>query len=136
MNRIWRDVIGAAIIAGAIFAYLGLLLNDTVGQLGGVAILGKPPLAEGPQGMAVVGLVAAGVLFALLGLDAMSSRPRRTGGVALIAAALGVAAVVTADWTVLAVFIGAVVVMWAVYAARDVAAEVVAHGNRTRSTHA
>lgn len=136
MNRVWRDVIGAIIVAGLIFAYLGLVLNDTVGRLGSVTILGNPPIAQGPQGMAVIGVIAAVVLLALLGLGLANRRPWLGAGIAVGVIGLGITAAVTADWIVLAVFMGAVVLMWLLFTARDVSSEVVAHGNRPRSVHA
>ena len=102
-----RDLIGTVLVAAIGVPYVGYLINDEM------------PFIKDPRGMSAVGLVlgAAAVLVMRSG-DAFDRLGKAETGLAVLALALGVAALALAETAaaevLLAVFMGSIVVVWAV----------------------
>lgn len=135
MNRLLRDGIATIVMAALVVSYLGLLLNGSVGQVGGMTLLGNPPLAQGPRGMAVIGLIIVAVLVLLWGTRIPDAWTWFAAGVGTIAVAIGVVAVATANWVVLAAFIIAIGATWALLTLHDLVPGA-GHSHRHGTAHA
>ena len=99
-----KDVVATLLVAAIVVPYLGYLA------------WGDMPLIEDPRGMAATGLVLGLAAAAVAGRAAFDAEPisRAALGTGVVALALGIAAVwVGTSEALLAVFIGAIVVTWA-----------------------
>jgi hypothetical protein len=95
------DRVAAILVAALVSTYAVLLVNGSVGFIGD------------PRAMASIGLLSALVLCPLSGLRSFDLW---AGGICLLGAAalgLGVATLMTNDWSVLATFVGCIVAIWA-----------------------
>lgn len=116
-----RDTVASILVAAIAVPYVGYLLDGSV------------PFVQDPRGMAAVGLILGFVAFLLMwGPDALDRIGKVELTVAVVALALGVLALVLAETAfaevLLAVFMGAILVVWAI--------ELMDHlGNLPGSTH-
>jgi len=99
----WRDMTATVLVAAIVVPYVGYLLN------------GEMPFIQDPRGMAATGLVL-GIAAAVL-VDRWIFAPGVWQRIALFtgvtALGLGVAALWTENEVLLAAFVGAIVVTWA-----------------------
>lgn len=109
-----HDWIATLLVAAIVVPYIGYLVN------------GSMPFIQDVTGMAAVGLVIALVAVSVIGPDGFRGTWGRVAAVTgVVAALLGVAAVFVGEtWahgeTLLAYFIGAVVVTWLIAVLTDV----------------
>jgi hypothetical protein len=100
-----RDAIATGLIAAVVVPYVGFLIR------------GEMPFIEDPRGMAAVGLVGLVLGFAAWGIGLDSTFGRIMLGVGIATLGLGIAAAlvgVEGSEILLAVFVGAVVLTWAI----------------------
>lgn len=129
MRQIWRDGIAAIVVASLVISYLGLILNGTIGQLGGMTLMGNTPVVDGPRAMAAIGLMVVGALWLLSGPRVLNTWSWLAGGVAALTLGVGLTAVASASWVLLAAFIVAIVAMWATLTLHDIG-EIPRHAHR------
>jgi hypothetical protein len=102
-----RDLAGTLLVAAIGVPYIGYLIN------------GEMPFIKDPRGMSAVGLVLGVIAFLVMRAgDAFDRLGKAETGLAVLALALGVVALVLAETAaaevLLAVFMAAILVMWAV----------------------
>jgi hypothetical protein len=102
-----RDLIGTVLVAAIGVPYVGYLVN------------GEMPFIKDPRGMSGVGLILGVLAFLVLRAgDAFDRFGKAETGLAVVALALGVVALVLAETVaaevLLAVFMGSILVVWAV----------------------
>lgn len=96
-----RDGTATVIVAALVITYFALLGSGSVGFI------------RDPRSMAVIGLLSAVVLCPLSGIKVFDAW---AGGISVLGTAtlaLGLATVFSNSWTVLALFVAAIVLMWA-----------------------
>ena len=101
MRLTWRDGMATLIVAAVAIVYLALLADGSVGFI------------QDPRSMAVIGLLSALVLCPLSGLKVFDAW---AGGISVVGAmtlGLGLVTVFANAWAPLALFIAAIVLMWA-----------------------
>ena len=101
MPLTWRDALATLVVAALVVIYAVLLVNGSVGFI------------RDPRSMAVVGLLSSLVLCP----RGIKSVDVWVGGMSVLGAAtlgLGLVALTTQSWTILAIFMGAIVVNWMV----------------------
>jgi hypothetical protein len=96
MERSTRQILAGALVAATVIPYLGY------------AIGGEMPFIEDARGMAFTSLVLGAVAWFILGARAFGARWLGIGG-ALVAAVLGIVALVLETGTASSVFLGAFV---------------------------
>jgi hypothetical protein len=102
-----KDLIATVLVLAIGIAYAGYLIN------------GEMPFIEDPRGMAATGLVLGIAAFLVMRAgDAFDRTGKVETGLAVLSLALGVAALVLAETAaaeaLLAVFMGSILVVWAV----------------------
>jgi hypothetical protein len=102
-----KDLFASALVAAVVVPYVGYLVN------------GEMPFIEDPRGMTAVGLVLGLAAFLVLWHgDAHDTTNNAELGLAVVSMALGVVALVLAETAaaeiLLAVFMGSILVVWAV----------------------
>jgi hypothetical protein len=102
-----QDLIATVLVAAIAVPYVGYLIN------------GEMPFIEDPRGMSAVGLVLGVLAFLVQRTGDRFDRVGKTEtGLAALALALGVVALIVAETaaaeTLLAVFMGSILVVWAV----------------------
>ena len=102
-----KDLVGTLLVLAIAVPYVGYLLN------------GEMPFVEDPRGMSAVGLVlGAAAFFVLEKGEKRDTTDAVERGLAVVSAALGVLALVLAETgaaeVLLAVFMGSILVVWAV----------------------
>jgi hypothetical protein len=107
MKLTLRDLIATILVAAIVVPYVGYLVN------------GEVPFIEDPRGMSAVGLVLGVVAYiVLMRGEALDRVGKVEKGVAIVSVALGLLALAFAETAaaevLLAVFLGSVIVVWAV----------------------
>jgi hypothetical protein len=102
-----RDLVATVLVAAIGIPYVGYLVN------------GEVPLVEDPRGMSAVGLILGIVAFLVMrGGDAVDRLGKAEIGLAGLSLALGLIALALAETAaaevLLAVFMGSILVVWAV----------------------
>lgn len=102
-----KDLVGTVLVAAVAVAYVGYLVR------------GEMPFVEDARGMSAVGLFLGLVAYLVLDRgDTLDTTERVETGLAVLALALGVTALVLAETAaaevLLAVFMGSILVVWAV----------------------
>jgi hypothetical protein len=102
-----KDLVGTLLVLAIAVPYVGYLIN------------GEMPFVQDPRGMAAVGLVLGAAAFLVLEKDEQRDKADTVErGLAVVSAALGVLALVLAETgaaeVLLAVFMGSILVVWAV----------------------
>ena len=121
MRMTMRDVVGSLLFLAIGIPYVGFLVD------------GEMPFVEDERGMSAVGLVlGAAAYFVLRSGDPLDRIGKAEATVAIVSLALGLSALVFAETaaaaTLLAVFMGSLVVLWAVELADH--AGLIHHGPR------
>jgi len=105
MRLTWKDAIATGLIAAVVIPFVGYLVR------------GEMPFIQDPRGMAAVGIIGLILSFAAWGLDRGTTFGKvmlivgvATLGIGVAAAAVGV----EGSELLLALFIGAVVMVWGI----------------------
>ena len=126
--RVMRDVIATLLVAVTAVVYVDVVGGSSVGFI------------ADPRGVASLGLVLGLVACAVAGESITVSKPgtwRTIAGVLVaVLVASGLLAVVTDGWAVLAVFMGALVVLWAGTTLHHLFGASPSVTHRTHATHA
>ena len=120
MRLTWKDGVATALLGAILIPY------------GGYLVRGEMPFIEDPRGMAATGIVGLLACFAAWGVGFHTTLGKIAAALGAIAIGLGVAAALIGaegSEVLLAVFVGAVVLVWALETASHA-------GLFRRSTHA
>ncbi len=101
-----RDWLGTVLVVAIVVPYVGFLVR------------GDMPLIQDPRGMATIALVLGAAAFLVMGIYGVGVLGRAEWGLAFAALGVGVAALLLAEtaaaYTLLAVFVAMIVLLWAV----------------------
>jgi hypothetical protein len=101
MRLTWRDGAATLVVGALVVAYIGLLVNGSVGFI------------QGPRSIASIGLLSALILCPLSGIKVFDGWAGAISVLGAVTLGLGVATLVAESWVFLAAFIVAVIAMWA-----------------------
>ena len=110
MRTWWRDVVATLLVAAIVIPYVGYLVN------------GEMPFIKDPRGMAgtalILGLAACAIGGSATGTPSIVVK--LTGALSVLTLTLGFATLLTENELLLALFIGSIVLMWAISTVRHV----------------